>query len=69
MIINKEYRMQADQAEQKSRFAKNNSEREAWLRIAQGWLGLIRKRPHVDAEAFEIQSTANRTHDESGTSQ
>jgi hypothetical protein len=62
--------MQADQAEQKSRAAKNDSEREAWLRIAQGWLGLIRKRPrHENAEAFEVQSDANRTHDESTTSQ
>jgi hypothetical protein len=69
MSSDKEYRMQAQRAEQNSRVAKNVSEREAWLLIAQGWLDLIRKRPQRNAEAFEIQSTENRTHDESGTSQ
>ncbi len=34
------------------RAAKLDSDREAWLRISQGWMSLIRKRPESAAEAF-----------------
>jgi hypothetical protein len=44
-------------------------DRESWLRIAQGWMGLIRNRLPSDEEAFEAQSTAKRTQDESNTQQ
>jgi hypothetical protein len=64
-----EYRMQAAEAERHARFAKTDSDRESWLRIAQGWMSLLRKRPTSNEEAFEAQSTAKRTQDESDTQQ
>jgi len=69
MSSDEEYRRQAADAEKQARLARNDSDRESWLRIAQGWMGLIRKRPMSAEEAFEAYSTAKRTQDESGTSQ
>ena len=43
-----EYRRQAAEAESEAASAKNELDRAAWLRIAQGWLGLLRKRPQSD---------------------
>ena len=64
-----EYRMQAADAEKQARFAKSDFERESWLRIAQGWMSLLRKPPTSNEEAFEAQSAAKRTQDESDTRQ
>jgi len=33
----------------------------AWLRIAQGWMSLLRKRPQSDEEAFNAQTKAKGT--------
>ena len=49
MTSDEEYRREAAQAEEQARTAKLDSDREAWLRIAQGWMSLIRKRPQSDA--------------------
>jgi hypothetical protein len=43
-----EYRRQAADAESQARLAKNEIDRAAWLRVAEGWLGLLRKRPQSD---------------------
>jgi hypothetical protein len=56
-----EYRRQAAEAEKQARSAKFASDRESWLRIAQGWLSLLRKRPQSDEEAFNAQSKAKGT--------
>ena len=47
-----EYRRQAADAERQARSAKNDLDRASWLRIAQGWLSLLRRRPQSDEEAF-----------------
>jgi signal transduction histidine kinase len=39
-----EYRRQAAYAEKQSQLATNASDRESWLRIAQGYVSLLRKR-------------------------
>ncbi len=46
-----EYRRQAAEAEKQARFAKSELERDEWLRIAQGWRGLLRKRPQSDDDS------------------
>jgi hypothetical protein len=43
-----EYRRQAEEAEKQARAAKSDLDRESWMRIAQGWRSLIRKRPQSD---------------------
>jgi hypothetical protein len=56
-----EYHRQAAEAEKQAHSAKFASDRESWLRIAQGWLSLLRKRPQSDEEAFNAQSKAKGT--------
>jgi hypothetical protein len=55
-----EYRRQAAEAEREAGSAKSELDRAAWLRVAQGWLGLLRKRPQSDEEA-RPQSKAKGT--------
>jgi hypothetical protein len=69
MSTDREYRLQAADAEKQARSARNDADREAWLRSAQGWMSLLRKRPQSAEEAFEVQSDAKRTQDESDTRQ
>jgi hypothetical protein len=61
MGSDEEYRLQAADAEKQARLAKTDSDRESWLRIAQGWMSLLRKRPVSAEEAFEAQSKAQGT--------
>jgi hypothetical protein len=56
-----EYRRQAEGAEKEARSAKNDLDRAAWLRVAQGWLSLLHKRPQSTEEAFDAQSKAKGT--------
>jgi hypothetical protein len=56
-----EYRRQAADAERQAQSAKNDLDRAAWLRIAQGWLSLLRRRPQNDEEAFDAQTKAKGT--------
>ena len=51
----KEYRRQAACAEKQASSTEDHEDREAWLRIAQGWMSLVRKRPQSDQEAFDQQ--------------
>ena len=69
MSTDREYRLQAAEAEKHARLARNDADREAWLRIAQGWMSLLRKPPQSAEDAFEFQSAAKRTQDESDTKQ
>jgi len=59
--VDEEYRRQATDAEKQARVARNDIDRAAWLRIAQGWLSLLHKRPQSDEEAFDAQSKAKGT--------
>jgi hypothetical protein len=46
-----EYRRQATEAENQARRAINQIDREAWLKVAEGWRSLLRKRPQSDDES------------------
>jgi hypothetical protein len=56
-----EYRRQAAEAERQSRSARNDQDRAAWLRLAQGWLSMVRKRPQSAEDAFNAETAAKRT--------
>ena len=57
-----EYRRHAADAEALAAKAKNDTDRAAWLRIAQSWLGLIREgKPPNEAQAFEETLTEQGT--------
>lgn len=43
-----EYRRQAAYAEKQSQLARNEMDRDSWLRIAQGYMSLLRKRPQSE---------------------
>lgn len=61
MNSDEEYRRQAAEAEREAASAKSELDRAAWLRIAQGWLGLLRKRPQSEDEAVDAQTKAKGT--------
>jgi hypothetical protein len=61
MSTDEEYLRQASDAEMHARIAKVDSEREAWLRIAQGWMSMVRKPPQTATESFDAQSKAEGT--------
>jgi hypothetical protein len=44
----KEYRRNAAEAQQSALRAKTDDERANWLRLADGWLGLLEKYPQID---------------------
>ena len=54
-------RCNAAEAQQRARRARTDDERDAWLQLAEGWLGLLRKRPQTEEEAFDIKAAAQRT--------
>jgi hypothetical protein len=53
MDRDQEYRRQAAQAQAWADKAKTDQDRAAWLKVAEGWLGLLRKRPQTAEEQFE----------------
>jgi hypothetical protein len=61
MSKDEEYRRQAADAEKQAKSARLDTDREAWLRIAQGWMSLLRRRPSSAEEAFDAQSNAQGT--------
>lgn len=68
MSSDEEYRRQADDAEKQARLARTDHDREAWLRIAQGWMSLLQHGPQSEAQAFEALSAATKTTEtDSGT--
>jgi hypothetical protein len=58
MNIDDVYRRHAAEAERQARLARNALDRAAWLRVAQGWFGLLHKHPQSDDKAFNAQSKA-----------
>jgi hypothetical protein len=63
MSSDDKYRRQANEAQRQADRARNDLDREAWLRIAQGWLSLIHKPRPTAQEAFEAETAARRTDD------
>jgi hypothetical protein len=61
MSKDEEYRRQAAEAEKQAKSARVDADREAWLRIAQGWMSLLRRKPQSAEEAFDAQSNAQGT--------
>jgi hypothetical protein len=55
-----EYRLNAAKARQSALLARTDDERANWLRLAEGWLGLLRKRPEIDEEALDIKTAAQK---------
>jgi hypothetical protein len=56
-----EYRRRAADAQSWADKAKSDADREAWVRVAQGWLLLIKNRPPSEEEAFEERLAAEGT--------
>ena len=48
-----EYRRNAAEAQRQADRATNETDRASWLRLVQGWLSLLTKRPQTDTEAFD----------------
>ena len=64
MSNNDEYRRQAGEAQKQADRAHSEVDRESWLRVAQGWLSLIRKPPRSTAQqAFDAETATRRTDD------
>jgi hypothetical protein len=61
MTSDDEYRRQANDAQKQADRARNDMDRESWLRVAQGWLSLIRKPTPTAQEMFDAESAARRT--------
>jgi hypothetical protein len=65
-----EYRRNAAEAQRWADRAKSDLDRASWLRVAQGWLSLIRSRPQsaeekTEEEAFDAKVKARGTGQES----
>ena len=54
-----EYRRNASEAQRQADKARNEADRASWLRVAQGWLSLLKNRPQTDEAAFD-QTVADR---------
>jgi hypothetical protein len=63
-----EYRRHAAEAQTWADKAKSDADREAWLRVAQGWLRLIKNRPLSEEEVFEQRSVAGTAQERSNKS-
>jgi hypothetical protein len=50
-----EYRRNAAEAQRQAGRAANEHDRAAWLRLVQGWLSLLEKRPRSAQDAFDEQ--------------
>ena len=69
MSSDNEYRRQAAEAEKMAQRAKTDYDREAWLRIAQGWMSLIHNEEGQALSDFNTISDATKTTgDDSDTS-
>jgi hypothetical protein len=63
-----EYRRQAAEAEKQAGAAGNELDREQWLRIAQAWMSMLRKRSQSGETAFDAESQAKGTGQEDSES-
>jgi len=57
-----EYRRQAHYAQEMADRAKSPTDRESWLRIAQGWMGLLKKPRRTSSERFDDAVKDQGTH-------
>ena len=55
MTSGNEYRRRAAEAEKAAYHTHSNLDWVSWLRVAQGWLSLIRKRRPAPTEAFDAE--------------
>jgi hypothetical protein len=53
MTSQDEYRRNADEAQRQADRAVSEIDRAAWLRLVQGWLSLLKKRPRTAQEEFD----------------
>ena len=60
MDRNDEYRRNAAKAQPSARRARTDDERANWLRLAEGWLGLLRKCREIDEEALDIKTAVQK---------
>jgi hypothetical protein len=67
MNRNDEYRRNAAVAQEQADKCVSDLDRESWLRVAQGWLGLIRTRPTA-SEKFEAAAAEQGTKQENSES-
>ena len=60
----KYYREQADEAQQQADRTVSDVDRASWLRIAQGWLSMIKARPaaKTSEQAFDEDAQKRGTH-------
>jgi hypothetical protein len=56
-----EYQRNAAEAQQSALRARADDERAAWLQLAEGWLGLLRKLPQAAEEAFDITTATQKS--------
>jgi hypothetical protein len=59
-----EYRKNAADAQEWANKARSDTDRAAWLRVAEGWLGLARKPPTAQEDAFDQAMTDKGTRQE-----
>ena len=62
------YRQHAADAQKQADAAKSEDDRAAWLRIAQGWLGLLSRRRLTASEVFDAESKGRGTGQEDSKS-
>ena len=69
MSTDDEYRKQANYAQDMAERLTSPLDKESWLRVAQGWLSLIRKRPQTAAENFneELEERGTKQDDSTGS--
>jgi hypothetical protein len=60
-MSSEEYRRQAAYAKKQARLARNDAERESWLWMAHGWMGLLLKRPQSNEQVFNQQRQDKET--------
>ena len=48
-----EYRQKAAEAQKMADRARNDLDRASWLRVAEGWMSMIRSRPQTAEEKFD----------------
>jgi hypothetical protein len=56
-----DYRKQAAAAQDQADKARNDGDRASWLRIAQGWLGLLPASKPTSSEKFDEQASQRGT--------
>jgi hypothetical protein len=61
MASDDDYRKQAAEAQAMADRTTNEADKESWLRVAQGWLSLIRRPPKTPQASFDEQTKAQGT--------